>query len=563
MFRRTAWIGLLAGALLAACGSGETDTTSTGGSGGAAGAGVGGAQTGGSGGSGGSGGVTDPRFDPLIAAVEKERVKLGAPGVAVAVIEDGEVTFARGFGSKDPNADVPVEATTLFRIGSVSKMLTSVAMLRQVAAGKVDLSAPVTDYVPDFHFNADAAWAPSITGQHLLTHASGMSDYLQIDVAPSQQTDAALKTYLTGQFASVDYLMAPAGAFYNYSNPNFYLAGLIAEETSGKPYRQLMKEEVFSPLGMDRTFFLGSEVIADGDYALGKSGNYPGIPEVVLPDSYDNAWARPAGYATSSVLDLAKFVKFLLEGNDAVLPEQLVLEMQSPQINTFELLDLVHYGYGLLVADGVFLGGLDKFHSMKLVQHGGNIPGFAALVTYLPESRFGFIALANADGANFVESTVAALATLAPLPAPSTPPDLTVDPATFTEYEGMYQDDFNVGAITITKVGDTLEIDMPAVDQAGVPYDHVLTPSSPGNFQLGIQGTTLPLTFLKDGTGVYRYMRTRPFVGVRPGAPTAPPPAMTEAARARLLDAIRSAGPDPAERLFRPGVLSPKKSKVD
>lgn len=535
--------GVLASVFLAGCG-GPAETESTkGGVGG--GGGSGGASTGGTGG-------TDPRFDPLIAAVEQEIEELGAPGAAVAVIEDGKVTFARGFGSKDPNADVPVKATTLFRIGSVNKMLTAAALLAQVGKGKMDLEAPVTTYVPDFQFDLDPTWAPSIRGEHLLTHTSGMSDYLEIEVGAFAKTDEALESFLTGQFGSVDYLMVPAGTFYNYSNPNFYLAGLLAEKASGKLYRQVMKEEVFAPLGMDRTFFLGSEVLADGDYAIGKSGGFPGIPEIIQPDTYDNAWARPAGYASSSVLDLAKFVAFLLDGDDAIMPKSLVDEMQTPKVNMQELGDRLSYGYGLMISDGFFLGTPDDYRATKFVQHGGDIPGFAATLCYAPELRFGFIGLASTDGARLRKSMVTALETLAPLPAPSTPPDLTVDPASFDAMAGTYQDDFNVGTITVTKVGDALEVSMPAVDQAGIDYNPVLEPYAPGNFILGIQGTALPVTFIADESGEYRYFRTRAFVGIRPDAPPPPPPALTGDRRARLLGAIRQAAPSAAEMLLLP-----------
>jgi CubicO group peptidase (beta-lactamase class C family) len=553
MKRRRLLGALVATAILAGCGPAE-ENPGTGGAGGSSSsstAATGG--TGGAGGSGGAGGGEDPRFDALIAAVEKERMELGAPGAAVAVIEDGEVTFARGFGSKDPDADVPVLPTTLFRIGSVNKMLTAAGLLVQVSKGTVDLSAPVTDLVPGFHFNLDASWAPTIRGEHLLTHTSGMSDYLVIDAPVSQQNDAALLTYMTGGFANVDYLMVPAGTFYNYSNPNFYLAGLLAETAAVKPYRQLMKEDVLDPLGMTRTVFLPSEVLADGDYAIGKNTSFASVPERVLPDTYDNAWARPAGYASSSVLDLAKFVAFLLDGDDAVLPKALVDEMQAPKVDTKEVVDLTHYAYGLGVNDGIFLGGPDKFYAMKVVQHGGAIPGFSALVVYAPSLRFGFVSLASGDGAELVDSLVTAMTTLAPLPAPSTGPDLTVDPATFDAIAGTYQDDYNVGTIDVTHVGGALQVSMPAVDDAGIPYDATLEPYTPDNFLLGIQGTKLLVTFVADQDGIYRYLRTRVFVGTRPDAPPPPaPPALEGDRRARLVEAIRRARPSISERLLRP-----------
>ncbi len=536
------------GTLAAACGPAETSGSTTGGTGG----------TGGSGGTGGTGGVTttptettDPRYDALISAILAEREKLGAPGVAVAVIEDGKVTFARGFGSKDPDKDDPVAATTLFRTGSVNKMLTATGLLGQVAKGKVSLDQPATNHVPDFHFSTDASWASTILVKHLLTHSTGMYDYLEIDVPAAEKTDAALETFMTGKFANVDFLMNPSGAFWNYSNPNFMLAGLVAEKASGKTYRQLMKEDVFAPLGMDRTYFLGSEVIADGDYALGVT-SYPMVDHPVRPDSYDNAWARPAGYATSSVLDLAKFAQFLLDGNEAVLPKALSDEMQSPVVDTQAFLDLVHYGYGLFAMKGVFLGGLDKFYTIPLVQHGGDIPGFAADLTIIPSLHFGFIAMANADGAHFTKSLVTAISTLNELPAPATPPDLKPDPSTFGMYEGTYNDDYNAGPIIVTKVGDNLEVSMPTVDQANIPYTPVLTPGAGNNFVLAIQGTQLQVTFIEDESGAMRYFRTRAFVGTKPQNPPPPPVALEGARRDAFLAAVRQARPSVIEHLTRP-----------
>lgn len=571
MNKRPLFLGLILGALASSCGPAETSTSAadSGGSAGAsasagsagsgASAGSGGAAgstaSGGSAPTGGSGGSGDPRFAALIDAIEKERVELGAPGVAAAVIEDGKVTFAQGFGSKDPNSMVPVEPSTLFRIGSVNKMLTAAALLKHVGKGTVDLDAPVTTYLPGFHFAADATWAPTIKVEHLLTHSSAMYDYLIIDAPAAQKADAALMSFMTGDgkddFANIDFLMAPAGAFWNYSNPNFYLAGLIAEAQSGKPYRQLMKDDVFTPLGMNRTFFLGSEVIADGDYALGKTSS-PGVPKIVKPDSYDNAWARPAGYASSSVLDLAKFVGFLLDGNDAVLPKALSDEMQTAKVPTQVFLDVLDYGYGLQILNHAFLGGTDQFYKLRVVEHGGDIPGFAADVYLVPESRFGFITLANSDGAHFTGSFVTAVKTLTTLPPQLPPPDLKVDPATFSAFEGTYQDDFNAGEIIVTKENNSLKVSMPAVDQANIPYDPVLVPVVGNNFRLKIQGIQLPVTFIPDASGTSRYFRTRAFVGTRPMAPPAPPKKLLASGRERLIAAIQQARPSAAERLAQP-----------
>ena len=132
--------------------------------------------------------------------------------------------------------------------------------------------------------------------------------------------------------------MDPPGTFYNYANPNFDLAGLALERAGGVSYRQAVADRVLSPLGMTRTFFLPSEVIADGDFSDGASTTATGDPWDVKPDSYDNAWLRPAGYAFSSVLDYAKFIQFLYAGNASVLVGQLCARRcRPPQVNMLDI----------------------------------------------------------------------------------------------------------------------------------------------------------------------------------------------------------------------------------
>jgi CubicO group peptidase (beta-lactamase class C family) len=548
--------------LLAACGSDEDPPGSAPASSGAGAAGgaaaAGGSGGAGAGGAGGAGGGIDPRFQAFADAVEAERAALGAPGVAVAVIEDGEVTFAAGFGSKDPNGDDPVLPTTLFRIGSVQKMLTSTAVLQQVGLGNVELDAPITDVLPEFDFTFDATWAPSITTRNLLTHTSGIADYLEIDVSSAQQQDTALETFLLGQFGSIGYLMAPAGSFWNYSNPGFYLAGYVAEKASGELYRDYMRAHVFEPLGMTRTFHLADEVLADGDYALGKTAS-PGLPDVIQPDTYDNAWARPAGYGSSSVLDLARFVRFLDKGDDAVLSAELRQAMQTTQVSTEEIFDYVGYGYGLQTSSALILSATDV-RPLQVVEHGGDIPGFAADVFWAPAMDLGFVFLSNADGAHFTDSILTGLQTLGTLPEPIEPPDFLPDAATLEACAGTYLDDFNVGEIVVTNSAGALTVSMPALDAASIPYQPLLQPYAGRTFILGVQGTFLLLTFIDGEAGTPHWLRTRAFVGARvdgagpgsmPDPPRAPRPLDVATFEQRLAEVRREPALPTSHRRLR------------
>lgn len=490
----------------------------------------------------------EPRFQPLADAIEAERVANGVAGVAALAFDDGQVVFARGFGTAGLGREA-VTSTTAFRIGSVNKMMTAALLLRHVAAGELALDQPITDALPDFAL-MDEASAPSIEVGHLLSHQSGLYDYLELDAGAGFDDDGALDRYLTGDegFETLAYLMAPAGRMYNYSNPNFYLAGLIAERLSGRPYREAMREHIFAPLGMAHTAFTAAEL--DGPVADGVSTDASGQPVAVAADAYDNPWGRPAGYAFSTVHDLHRFVRFLVDGDPAVLPDAERMGMQAAQVDTHEAGDLVHYGHGVQVLDGFFLP--DGFRAVSLLSHGGDIPGYAASVAWVPSTGFGFITLASADGAHFDESLVLALETLAGLPGPEAGPDLSVDPADLPRFAGTYLDPFNAGTVEVALVDGALTVSMPDVDAAGIAYEPALIPLSPGNFVLRIQGTALPVTFLDDAAGEVEYLRTRAFVARRAAEPAPPRPI----AAARFLRAIRqAAAPGP---MIPPGRMTPR-----
>lgn len=500
----------------------------------------------------------DPRFDAVMTAVRQEMTQLGVRGAAVAIIEQGEVTLARGFGSKHPERSAPVEATTLFRIGSVTKMLTAVGLLRLVDDGVVDLAAPVTDYLQDFSFRLDADWASSISVENLLTHTSAIADSIEFSPGPAGN-EGEFAAYWNGPYATAPtaYLMAPPGRMFNYTNPGYALAGLITETVGQTPWVDYMEFRVFDPLGMDRTFFRAQEVIADGDFAYGEAGFYLGVwewlPETIAPDTYSSVTARPAGFAYSSVLDLAEFVKFLRAGNPAVLSDTSRLAMQSHRFDTQFLLDLFHYGYGLFVQEGGFYRlNSSNFYEMRLVFHGGDVPGFSADVYYVPSLDFAFIALTCASLSHLEGSFLVALNSLAELPSPSPLPDLAMDPDTdYPTYAGEYNDPFQAGTIYVTRTGDQLRVQIPAF-QGVVPYDPVLIPNGPDNFILIIGDFPTNLTFILDPEGRAEYFRTRGFVGRRveeEGAGAAlPPPARG------LRNSIRE---EPPTRFARPFTWQP------
>jgi CubicO group peptidase (beta-lactamase class C family) len=455
----------------------------------------------------------DPRFDPVAEAFQAELDSTGVPGVAVAILEGSEIVFSAGFGSKDPERsgeDAPVLGTTLFRVGSVTKMLTAAATLTEVDSGALALDQPIVDVIPDLEFLLDESWAPALRLDHVLTHQGGFYDWTPIEFGAD---DSLLESVTYDVFDDYLHLMVEPGSFWNYANANYSMVGLVGQQSSGTLYRELLDEKVLTPLSMDRTFFLAEEVESDGDFAYAESLDWSGKTTQTLrvePDSYADAWSRPAGFAWSSVEDLLRFADFLMHGNEAVLSAELQQAMSTPQVDTQQLQGLEHYGYGLIINQGFFLG--DEWMSDTLVNHGGAVPGFSASLYILPEQDMAMAILSNADGSYFGESVVAVLPEIGALNATEMP-DFWADGVNLDDYVGSYADPWNVGDFEVSSDGSNLLVSMPDLDALGIAYESELGWYLPDNFIFEVSGSQLLITFIRDEAGEVVYWRNRFFVG--------------------------------------------------
>lgn len=481
---------------------------------------------------------SEPSYEPLpsdVAAVfDAQRQGFGAPGVAVAVWQNGTIRYAQGLGFKDPDQTVPLDPTTLFRIGSVTKMMTAAVVLQKVQAGTLQLDDHVASVLGIWQMPANPAWSQQITVENLITHQGGFFDYTPLD---GDRDDASLRTWVDDELTQY-YMMAPPGEFWNYANPNFAVAGAVAEAVdSGRYYPEIIRDDVWRPLGMKRTYLHAEDVLADGDYATAVSAT-PGYDTGVLtPDSYDLAGMRPAGFAWASPLDLVRFGAFLLEGNPSVLDDSLRQAMSAEQVKTLYFLDYLHYGYGVLNERVLFA---QQTYPTRLITHSGAIPGFSAELFALPDYNIAVAVLSNADGAYYGASVAQLFDALVELPAPVADPDPEINAADFAAYEGTYNDPFNIGTVTITNNAGTLTVDAPTLDQFGVPYDTTMTAISKWNFVWYVQGYPFQITFVdgSDGT-TSKYLRARYFVATRPSAAQAKLREPTRTDVQRFLERVR------------------------
>ena len=489
-------------------------------------------------------GCEDARFAGLVAAIEADLEASDAPGVSVAVMESGEITFACAFGAMASGSDVVPTPHTLFQIGSTTKMLTAIALLQKVADGAVSLDDTLADALPDSDFALDPDWNDEVLLQHLLTHQGAFYDYIDWTAGPE---DEDLAAWHTDVFFPNLWLMADPGEFWNYSNPNFDLAGLIAEHHDGRYYPDLMMEDVFSPLAMDRTFQRLEAVEADGDAAEGVgyivTAARSTYGPVALEKVPDLAHARPAGAGTwTTPRQMMEVARFLMEGDAAVLPDALREQMMTPQVQILGVPWDMTYGYGLFLHPGYQLG--DEWYVTPVWEHGGNTLSYTSIFHIIPEHGVAISVLSSGYGTDFSASAAAAIEATVVEPEATTVPEYSFDPDSLDDHTGDYNDAYNVGPVIVTREGDGLVVSMPLLDELEMAYEPELWTVASDVFYFKIEGTWYDLTFLpgEEGAGS-RYIRNRAFVATRSDGDAeavAPPTASADARdalRRRLMPA--------------------------
>lgn len=315
--------------------------------------------------------------------IEKVLELTQIPGLAIAVLEDREVAYTGGFGVTSlEDGALPVTPQTLFRIGSLTKLITATLVMRLVQEGVVDLDAPVCNYISWLTLSEPEA-ARQITLQLLLSHTSGLTS----DARPwGDRYPHALEEYVRNGISGYP-LAARPGARFQYSNPGFSLAGYVAEAVTGKPYTDLVSEWVFGPLQMQRSTF---DPLVAMTYPLAQGHRVAGDGSLRVDHRFvDNPAHYPAGFAMSTVLDLANFAAMHLQGGEfrgmPVLSRALVDLMHTARADT-EDRD-VRCALPFMVR---------RSHGQRCLFHDGAVPHFRAELALLPECGAGIVLVWNA-----------------------------------------------------------------------------------------------------------------------------------------------------------------------
>jgi CubicO group peptidase (beta-lactamase class C family) len=301
--------------------------------------------------------------------VEREMREQHIPGVSLAVIRDGQIALAKGYGLANVELNVPVKPETVFQSGSIGKQFTAAAVMTLVEEGKLSLDDPLTKFFPD----APKSWR-AVTVRHVLTHTAGMTDYPDdFDLRRDYTEDEMLKIV-----EKIPLAYKP-GERWSYSNLGYVTLGILIHKITGKFYGDVLRERIFGPLGMTT-----ARIISEADIVPNRAAGY----RLVNGELKNQEWVSPVVNTTAdgslylTVLDMAKW--------DAALYGEKVLKRSS--------LDAIWtpvrlasgrahpYGFGWRTS---------RARGHRVVYHGGAWQGFECFIVRFVDDRLTIVFFTN------------------------------------------------------------------------------------------------------------------------------------------------------------------------
>jgi len=336
-----------------------------------------------------------PEIDRLFSSFME---RLQPPGAVLGVVVDGELVWVKAAGVREKTNNAPVTPDSVFRIASMTKSFTAMAILKLRDEHKLSLDDPVAKYIPELaRLSYPTSDSPVLTIRHLLTHSEGFPEDNPWGDRQLAQSDDTMRSWLR---AGIPFSTTPGTAF-EYSNYGFAILGQIVAKVSGRPYADYVRDNILRPLGMTASTFEQASVPTQ-HIALGyrREGDV-WKPEPILAHGSFGAM----GGLWTNAHDLARYVAFLMsafpprdEAERGPIKRSSAREMQQawrpspasafrPTIDGRLQLGVSAYGYGLGVSDDCRFG--------HVVGHGGGLPGYGSLMRWLPEYGVGLIGMSN------------------------------------------------------------------------------------------------------------------------------------------------------------------------
>jgi CubicO group peptidase (beta-lactamase class C family)/D-alanyl-D-alanine dipeptidase len=333
----------------------------------------------------------------LTAFIEREvRVKK-LPALAIVLVDDQDIVWARGFGFADPQAKVPATAETIFRVGSVSKLFTDVAVMQLVERGVLDLDAPITNYLPDF--KPGNPFDKPITLRQMMAHRSGLvreppvGNYFDPTGPPLAKMVESLNQTR---------LVYPPETKTKYSNAAIATVGFVLEKTQKQPFARYLRRTLLDRLDMKHSSFEPEPPLLK-NLAKAVMWTYWGRE---FPAPTFELGMAPAGSMYTNVLDLGRFLSALFAGGKGprgqVLKPETLEQMWTLQfVKKDDKEPKEGFGLGFYITD---------LEGRKSIGHGGAIYGFATQLQALPKEKLGVVVVASRDVANGVTNHIAQVA---------------------------------------------------------------------------------------------------------------------------------------------------------
>ena len=419
---------------------------------------------------------TDKKDKKIISELDAYltgQFKIGEPGGAILIAKKGQVFYKKGFGVSNLELNVPNTTASVFQIGSITKLFTAIGIMQLVEKQKMSLQDSVQKFIPGFPKKSH-----TITVEHLLTHTSGLTEFLNLDHPDSFALRRDFHPMEIISFFMNEPLEFVPGTKSSYTNSGYFLLGYIIEVVSGMPYKTYVQHNIFEPLGLTQTYYGdNSQVIhhrASGYFKendVFKNGEYRSM---TLPYA--------AGALLSTVEDIFKW-------HQALYQNKLIShDFLNVSTTAYKLKDGTDGDFGY----GWFINPIEVQGSTTLL-HPGGISGFSSLIMYLPKEDVLVVMLSNLKEFKLQEITTHA-ATLAI--GKRLINEVPVDKSSWEVYKGKYQMTSDVSKVALVQ-----ESEGKLVIRVENSWGAELIPTINATFRIKNIKPSATLEFIKDDKG--------------------------------------------------------------
>ncbi len=386
--------------------------------------------------------------------IRNDMHRYATQGLSIAIIDDQNTVWSQGFGYRDVANRLPATPESIYPVGSISKVVTAMEVLKLADSGRINIDRPLTTYLPNFSIRDRFGRSSPITLRSMLAHHSGLpSDYMRGMWVEHPSSLAQLVVDL-----KEDSLVSPPQTMYKYSNLDFSLLGRMIEASTGQDFATAMHHDLLTPLGMTHSLYVQNPSMITAcskGYRKGQEAFIPGLRDT------------PAGGLLSNVVDLGKFIKFIF-ADGRVQTEQIVQPATLAEMFQVQYPGLpLDFGHEIGLA--WMLNGVEIPGIRQVAWHDGGYPPFFGSMLVLPKEKLGVVVLANSEESKGFVGQVAVKAlqlsydakfavSTPPLETPVKPKRVAIAGQTLDRLAGQY---VILGQeLSITRDGQTLDVDV-------------------------------------------------------------------------------------------------------